>query len=467
MKIEICNLGVVNRASIDLKPLTVFIGENDTGKTWTAYALSAIFGQHGVEKYLKALSNGKTQQTYLPLEQAIEQLLDEGNAQIDLVQFANDYAQAYINDVARLAPSWMPAFLATRRISFEHLQVHVDLANAKATFLEKITAAAVENKLSVGSVRHNALLNALKESGEPILYFYSEGDAFKKLPARAVKYFVATQLFQTLHSAFYSGVCVFPTERTSFIGAQRGEEISLEEAAKNTVQSESERGKTRLAVPVTGLLDMIATTATIDFVDRQEQINANPKILNYVKLAEFLEKDILVGNVFFETVGLQKELIFQPLDNPKKFEMPLVSSMVKELAPLVLYLRYLVEPNHWLIIDEPEMNLHPAVQVEFIEFLGMLVNAGLHVLITTHSPYIVDHLANLMTAAQNEDKEKFKKLFYLERTDAFIGENSVSVYQFDEGTTRNVVNEKVVIDWHTFGEVSSELSSIYSQLSLT
>jgi len=63
--------------------------------------------------------------------------------------------------------------------------------------------------------------------------------------------------------------------------------------------------------------------------------------------------------------------------------------MVKELAPLVLYLHYLVAPNDWIIIDEPEMNLHPTVQIEFIEFLAMLVNAGLQVLITTQSPYIL------------------------------------------------------------------------------
>jgi len=64
--------------------------------------------------------------------------------------------------------------------------------------------------------------------------------------------------------------------------------------------------------------------------------------------------------------------------------MQVASSMVKELAPLYLCLRYLVEPDELLIIDEPEMNLHPAAQVQIIEFLAMLVQAGLKVLITTH-----------------------------------------------------------------------------------
>ncbi|RKZ50289.1 MAG: hypothetical protein DRR00_15795 [Candidatus Parabeggiatoa sp. nov. 3] len=34
MNVKIRNLGVIDNASIDLKPLTVFIGENSMGKTW-------------------------------------------------------------------------------------------------------------------------------------------------------------------------------------------------------------------------------------------------------------------------------------------------------------------------------------------------------------------------------------------------------------------------------------------------
>ena len=137
------------------------------------------------------------------------------------------------------------------------------------------------------------------------------------------------------------------------------------------------------------------------------------------------------------------------------------SSMVKELAPLVLCLRHLALPNELLIIDEPEMNLHPAAQVEITEFLAMLVQAGLKVLITTHSPYIVDHLANLMKAAKYEDKESLKERFYLERTEAFIPQEKVSVYLFEDGTAKNILHEDGRIDWGTFGNVSDDISHIF------
>lgn len=459
MKVEIRNLGVIEKAEIDLKPLTVFIGGNGEGKTWAAYTLSAIFGQQGYGHYLKAYLDGNTQQAYPTLDSALQQLFEEGNAQIDAVQFANEYAETYINEVAHLAPNWMRSFMATDRANFNDLQVDLNLAETKAEFLEKIKAASVQRNISLG------LLNAVKETGNNILYFYAEGDILKKLPGKVIKQFLVREIFQLLHREFYAYVYTFPTERTTFItfpfSSFKRREVISEELLTDTDKSELEQRGTPLVEPVKRFLEMIL--ASYQKKDREEEIKENLQLGEYVKLANFLEKEILQGTVGFETSELRKELLFQPKENTK-LEMPIVSSMVKELAPLVLCLRYLVEPNELLIIDEPEMNLHPAAQVEIAEFLAMLVNAGLHVLITTHSPYIVDHLANLMQAAKHEDPDSIKEMFYLERTDAFISQEKVSVYLFEDGTAKNIISEEGTINWETFGQVSDDVSRIYANL---
>jgi len=138
---------------------------------------------------------------------------------------------------------------------------------------------------------------------------------------------------------------------------------------------------------------------------------------------------------------------------------------VKELSPLVLYLRYLAKPGELLIIDEPEMNLHPEAQVKMTEFLTMLINAGLNILVTTHSPYVVDHLANLIKANEVEDKESIRSEFYLKRSEAFISKDKVSVYQFDpQEYARKAIEDDGVIQWNTFGEVSDRISEIYFKL---
>ena len=55
------------------------------------------------------------------------------------------------------------------------------------------------------------------------------------------------------------------------------------------------------------------------------------------------------------------------------------SSMVSELAPVVLYLRHVVQPGDLLIIEEPESHLHPAMQVEFTRQLAAAVQSGVRI----------------------------------------------------------------------------------------
>jgi hypothetical protein len=180
-----------------------------------------------------------------------------------------------------------------------------------------------------------------------------------------------------------------------------------------------------------------------------------------MNLVRALETDILNGEVDFSTSEPDsgRDIIFHPQSCTSPLEISLASSMVKELAPLVFHLRYFAQPNELLIIDEPEMNLHPIAQVQILELLSMLANAGLNVLITTHSPYILDHLGNLMQAHQHSDKESIKDEFYLKDCSAFIDENKVSAHLIDKGTLRDAFDEELEGD--TFGDVSSRLTKIY------
>jgi hypothetical protein len=449
MNIEIYSLGTIEKAAIELKPFTVFIGENSTGKTWTAYTLSAILGSIGYENYLKTYLDGKIQPTYLPLDEAIKQVLDEGYVQMDVVQFVKDYTEIYVNDVACFAKNWMPKFMNTKRATFDNLWIHFDFSpELKTALVNKIIATPVVSKSSIGNKEDS--LNVVKEAGESILYLYSEGEILNKLPRRMIQEFCLRQLFDILRKNLYSEVHVFPTERIDF-------KLQPEGAFKGLFQE----GQVEQV-----FLPFGKRTIMVSPKQRQKEIDKTPQISEYVQLAEYLETEILGGCVDFDDSKRGNELVFQ-MEGGTKLELSISSSMVKELAPLVLYLRYLAKKNDWIIIDEPEMNLHPTVQVKLTEFLAILVNAGLHVLITTHSPYIVDHLANLMQAAQYENKEDIKELFYLEKIDAFIPQEQVSIFLFENGTTRNLIDEKGTVDWKTFSQVCSDISGIFPQLMTT
>ncbi len=385
MKVSVRNLGVIKEAEIDLKPFTVFIGPNNAGKTWLAYALAGILGQYGWGQYTRAYIDGTINETYPRLEIAI---------------------------------------------------------------LKRILDSSEERKISVGKSQQNALLNFLKEPGKRELYIYTstEGSISDKLPDRVIKDEVVSSVFHAMHYGLYEAVNTFATERTAFTAFPIFRQIGKQPSTFFV---------RHLTEPVSFLQAMIGEAFERSISRRQRDAGNFPVIVTYMQLAELIGKQILGGGVDFSTPepDPRREILFEP-DGGPEIELPIASSMVKELASLVLYLRYLAVPGELLIIDEPEMNLHPEAQAKMTEFLAMLVNAGLPVLITTHSPYIVDHLANLMKAAESTEPDTIQDKFYLKRKEAFISRNDVSVYLIDQGKAENMLDEDGVVHWSTFGTVS-------------
>ena len=125
-----------------------------------------------------------------------------------------------------------------------------------------------------------------------------------------------------------------------------------------------------------------------------------------------------------------------------------IFSLAHQIAgrALIFFSRYAIcDEKSVIIIDEPEMNAHPEAQLKLIELLAILANSGVKVIITTHSPYIVDHLNNLMTAARlpEEAKAKMATEFKLKDKKAFISSNDVSSYLFSEsGEVQDIKNEE-------------------------
>ncbi len=70
--------------------------------------------------------------------------------------------------------------------------------------------------------------------------------------------------------------------------------------------------------------------------------------------------------------------------------------MVSELAPVVLFLRGVLDIGDTLIIEEPEAHLHPAAQTHVAVTLARLVRAGVRVVITTHSDWLLKEIGNLI-----------------------------------------------------------------------
>lgn len=491
MKISIRNLGVIKeQATLDLKPLTVLIGPNNAGKTWIAYALAGILGPFGSTEYIQAYTDKKIPDVYELLDKAIERVLTEGNATIDLYKFADDQGETYFNNVAKHARTWMHRFLSTQLAHFEKMDISLSLAENKTEFLKRISRYSRTNRVA-GSV-----LTIRKNRGEDKVFAFTSTEGQdtegqeellgEKIPLQEVRERLLGFISTALRRSLYPQVHVFPTERTTFVAARfagriadsaqprmnervvealelLAKELDLLELAEQTTASRE------AIVPVGAFLSMlnyVFRMRTRDREAREKQAENDQAIKRYIQLAEVLENQVLAGSVYLSTPepDPRREVLFQPVQGIN-LEIPIASSMVKELAPLVLCLRYLARPGDLLIIDEPEMNLHPAAQVKIIEFLAMLANAGLRVLITTHSTYVVDHLANLMEAATHQNQDDIAEMFLLEQKEAFISQDKVSAYLVEDGEVKNILSSEGAIDWKTFSDVTTYVNRVHFELS--
>lgn len=457
MKITVRNLGVIKEAEIDLKPLTILVGPNNAGKTWLAYTLAGILGSDGLNQYISAYIEERIAKVFPPLESAVEQILNEGNATIDLQAFADHYGETYFNNVAQLAKQWMYSYFNTDSVSFEDLEVSIELAEGKQRFLERVLETSLRNEVSVGQRKEGALLSLLKKEGEKNLLVYTSTNEHteENLIRTIIREILISSVLLLIHRALHPDTRIFPTERAGLV------------IVPSMSQLLTFMGYGTFIHPITlfiFLMNAIFEISPLKRKQREEQAQSHPEIRTYTQLAELLERQVLGGTIDLKPEPEPgREIRFKPDEN-SSLRIAITSSMIKELTPLVLYLRYLAMPDELLVIDEPEMNLHPEAQAKLIEFLAMLVNAGLNVLVTTHSPYIIDHLANLIKAAEHEDKAAISGQFFLKNQDAFISKDKVSVYLVENGQAINAIDENGVIDLSTFGTVSDHISDIYFSL---
>ena len=138
-----------------------------------------------------------------------------------------------------------------------------------------------------------------------------------------------------------------------------------------------------------------------DFLNRLIELTDERRASESERLASRLEADILRGSI-----GIQRSVVgypsfhYRPATWRKELALMNTSSMVSELAPVVLYLRHVVRKGDVIIIEEPESHLHPQMQVAFTHFLATVVKAGIRVVMTTHSEWVLEALANLVRLSE-------------------------------------------------------------------
>jgi hypothetical protein len=112
------------------------------------------------------------------------------------------------------------------------------------------------------------------------------------------------------------------------------------------------------------------------------------------------------------------------------------------------------------------MNLHPESQAKLLEVLAILVNLGVKVLLTTHSPYFMAHLNNLVSTKQTDKRalENQASALYIKDSRAFLSMDKVSAYEMKGNKLRSLKDEDYGIRWDTLSDVSAELQQKFFEI---
>jgi len=161
----------------------------------------------------------------------------------------------------------------------------------------------------------------------------------------------------------------------------------------------------------------------------------------FYKLAKEFEKELIKGEILVKTFGEYPypEIKYKFQDT----EIPLhrSSSTVSELAPLFLYLKYVIEPGCILIIEEPEAHLHPENQRILAKFLVKLLRKNVNIIITTHSEYLVDQLSSFILLSKIEPRKRRERYKYSEEDFLKPDEISSYVFKYDKRTGGSRITE--------------------------
>ncbi|KAA6324497.1 hypothetical protein EZS27_026179 [termite gut metagenome] len=399
MKILFENLGIIKKMELDLsKRLMIFCGQNGTGKTYASYLVYEYINQNLKES--KPLFD-------------IKDLLEKKNITVELNDdnlflLAKEYAAIDISTINRLFG------LSQQTTRFSNFKSQ--LISSKEEFIKGIRSISTKRRfLSTGSViRLNkeydsnsiSLSLELRESGN------TDNDDLVKLinlinkrQNNLINRFFAKQSLTKTY--------ILPVERNSVY-------TFIDELAVNQLNNlgiENDIKKNRYPHPI---LNALETAADLKRIKKEKS--------RYSWLAEEIEKDILHGNI---SVSEDGELQFTSQKAPDiALSVHLSASVIKNLSGLLIYLKHLANANDLLIIDEPELGLHPDNQIVLARIFAKLIHNNIRLLICTHSDYIIRELNNLIMLSSEKISEEVIQKWGYKNTDK-INPDEVGVYLFD------------------------------------
>ncbi len=452
MELSIKNLGPLKQAEFELGELTIICGHNNTGKTYATYA---VFGF--LSKWRRFLS------IHIP-NKNITELLTEGVTELNIQTFVND-AQKILTNGCKSYTEMLPDIFASSPQHFidSDFQVYINTSDIQPNSKFERTIRAFESQLFSISKKQDkpeVTISLLVEKEKVRI----PNEIINRVIGDALKDILFSHLFPKpfIASAERTGAAIFRKE-LNFARNRLLEQMGMDKDV-NPIEY-LEKAYSDYALPV---------NENVEFTRHLEEISKDDSFIlkeHPMLLEEF--SDIIGGNYI---VTKNDELYFIPNSNKRmKLTMDESSSAVRSLLDIGFYLRHVAQPGDILIIDEPELNLHPENQRRIARLFSRLVNIGIKVFLTTHSDYIIKELNTLIMLNQDkaylkdlslDEGYKSEELIHVDKIRVYIAEKSLLKLDKHKKRTRHLtliaanIDPELGIEVRSFDTTIEEMNRI-------
>ena len=412
VEIAVKNFGPIAEANIDLRPLTVFVGPSNTGKTYFA---TLVYALHGVFNGLYH-SNVLSPFSFRVMD-IFSELLTRLTTPKEEIQLILD----------KLDMNERPFKLSDLS---EEIRLKLSAIIKDTDFFREELQDELRNCFDLNTPSELMRLNGEQRNEATVLLKVSErNQEYLNISMSVSKLEVNLNHLPSADSSAYDDTVLLPNgwsvsgrfvddKRVSIRSFGRpieGSRYYLPAARSGIMQSHRIIASSLVKQTTRSGMERSSELPTMsgviaDFMEKIILYKENTEFkfefdekMKY--LADILEKEVLGGEIHFQpSPSGYPDFRYRPQGIEEEMRLSQTSSMVSELAPLVLFLRSLVHPGDTLIIEEPEAHLHPGAQADMAVILARLVRAGVRVIVTTHSDWLLEEIGNLILDGLLEEK---------------------------------------------------------------
>ena len=440
MKFHFERIGPIDAADLDLGDLTVIAGRNNTGKTYLVYTLYGFLRTWASEwrdplanKLLSKLADFLSAEvgSRIKIERSYIERLRRGAAESgDLVLGDHDISRIFSSPSAAFSDARLSVELADRlpsngkRFSFARTdEFRVAVQYGEETVELELCATHAINRRSAVDLTLNVVFPdvpkpfVLSAERFGIALFYKELD------------FTKSRLVEML---------------------QQIDDQNVE--PRHTPLVIVDRIASRYATPVKHNVDF---TRNIENILHQDSEFVGDKLHEEVRNLMSGYYASADGVIRFKSTARKR----------RAFDIPLhiASSSARGLSDLYFYLRHVASRNDILFIDEPETHLDTANQVTLARVISRFVAAGLKVLVSTHSDYLIKEINNLVMLHHLRGEGGLsRELGY--GADEGIHSERIRAYVAEKNTLKPCVVDRYGIDAPVFDETIDRINRVSTKL---